>query len=87
MLNTTYKKIKVESRWDYLKIPVEDMPEGGLLFSGKDGWFLTNRDQIKLQHELQEYLDNISTYGLKEADTIRDNKENAKHAAGTNVSF
>lgn len=83
----TYKKIEVESRWDYLKIPIEDMPEGGLLFSGKDGWFLTNRDHIRLQHELGEYLDNIMFYGAKEADAIRARKENAEYAAGTNVSI
>ena len=58
-----YTQIKVKSRWDYAKIPVETLPSGPLYIDGDDNWFITNKEEIKLQHELADYIEHLFMYG------------------------
>ena len=65
-------KIELESRWDGFKIPIEDLPDGPILFNGKDAWFLTNKKHLKDANDLYKWCDDAMMYGIKEADRIKE---------------
>ena len=68
----TIQKIELESRWDGFNIPIEDLPDGPILFNGKDAWFLTNKKHLKDVDNLYKWYDDAMMYGIKEADKIKE---------------
>lgn len=72
MTGKPISKIELESRWDGFKIPIEELPDGPILFNGKDNWFLTSKEYMKDYNSLFKWYDNAMMFGIKEADRIKE---------------